>query len=141
MRKPFDQKLFDEHDQSTKDAISRYFKSNYKVDVWFAQDYEIDMLIMTKTNDIFLIEMEKRINWVDEFPFSTVHVPYRKKKHFQDPRYRTFMFSVRGDCEKALWCEAESIINSPVVEQTNKYLSNEPFFDVALSKWTLVDLC
>ena len=141
MPKPFDQKLFDDNDEIAKRAVSEYLKKNFDSIVFFGDQYVIDILIVNPNKTVVMIEVEKRSNWVDKFPFDTVHVPYRKRKYFIDSQFPAYLFSVRSDCQKALYCDGETIINSPVKTVSNKYLNDEPFFDVSIDKWTLVNLC
>jgi hypothetical protein len=141
MPKLFDQKLFDENDSIAKTAVSKYLKDNFDVCVFWGYEYFIDLLVVSSIKSIALIEVERRSNWVDKFPFDTVHVPLRKKKYFVDTLYPTYLFSVRFDCKEALFCDGETIINSPVVMKPNKYSSGEPFFAVPLEHWTLIKLC
>jgi hypothetical protein len=141
MPKLFDQKLFDENDSIAKTAVSKYLKNNFDVCVFWGYEYFIDLLVVSSIKSIALIEVDRRSNWVDKFPFDTVHVPFRKKKYFVDTLYPTYLFSVRFDCKEALFCDGETIINSPVVTKPNKYSSGEPFFAVPLEHWTLIQLC
>ena len=85
------------------------------------------------------MEVERRHNWVDEFPFQTVHVPARKDKFFKLD-HTTFMFSVRSDLKKAMWCTGKQVMTSQVEFLNNKPCDNEDFFVVPLDQWTLVEL-
>jgi hypothetical protein len=76
---------------------------------------------------------------VDEFPFPTVHVPARKSKFFELDK-TTFLFSVRSDLKKAMWCTGKSIQECEVKFLNNKHCDNEDFFVVPIDRWTLVDL-
>jgi hypothetical protein len=76
---------------------------------------------------------------VGDFPFDTVHVPFRKKKFLDLDRPMT-LFSVKRDLSQALWCPGEDIKNSPVEVKNNKFMHQEKFFVVPLNKWRKVCL-
>jgi len=140
MNKKFDQELYNENDKIAKDAVSNYLVRTKRVHVEEGTKYGVDLHMYRDGDLVAVLEVERRHNWKDEFVFSTVHVPLRKRKLLEGTPAPSFLFSVRSDCKKALWCPGETILNSPVVQMSNKYVKNESFFDVPLSKWRLVDL-
>lgn len=139
MRKPFDRQLFEENDKIAKDAVRRYLETR-GVRVEEGDRYDIDLYAFKGWDLVAAIEVERRPGWTDKFPFSTVHVPHRKAKFLEITKVPSYLFSVRADCKAALWCKGKVIMESPVVEMSNRYLSNEKFFDVPIEQWNYVNL-
>lgn len=140
LRKPFDPQLHEENDGPAKDAVMGYIRRNWKMAVEEGGTYDVDLIIMDKGRQVGYGEVECRHNWVGDFPFNTVHVPYRKHKFFVLD-LPTVLFSVRSDLQKALWCRGDIILQQPVVESNNKYVaSGEKFFAVPLRLWKLINL-
>lgn len=101
--------------------------------------YDVDLLCFLDGLLVGYAEVERRHSWVDEFPFQTVHVPARKAKFLSLDRPMV-LFSVRADLKQALWCRGEDIKGSPVEVKANRYMPEEEFYVVPISKWTLVHL-
>lgn len=141
INKPFDQSLYDANDNAAKKAVSQYLKKTHNVFVYEGDQYAADLIIANKDQIIAIIEVERRSNWIDNFPFDTVNVPFRKQKFFIRPFPPAYLFSVRQDLKMALYCDGKTIIESDVVLKDNKYMKQEPFFSVEIDKWTLVKLC
>ena len=140
LRKPFDRQLHEENDGPAKDAVMAYIRKNWGMNVVEGGQYDVDLIIIDKGREVGYGEVECRHNWVRDFPYQTVNVPYRKLKFFTFD-LPTILFSVRSDLKQALWCRGDVIIDSPVVENKNKYVAaGEAFFSVPLRKWRLVDL-
>ena len=137
--KPFDQKLHDENDKVAKDAVRDLIKYRWGLDATEGDKYGVDLIVRDGEAVIGYAEVERRHNWVGKFGFSTVHVPYRKKKFFEMAK-ETALFAVSQDMTQAMWARGEDILAAPVVKVDNKYLADEPFFDVPVAKWTSVEL-
>ena len=140
MNKKFDQALYDENDRIAKAAVANYLTRTKRVRIEEGTQYGVDLHMYQDDKLVGVIEVERRHNWVDTFPFRTVHVPLRKRKLLEGTPASSFLFSVRSDCAMALWCPGETILASPVVSMSNKYMDNEQFFDVPSLHWRLVDL-
>lgn len=139
MRKPFSEEQHQQDDAPAKLAVSKYVAKYWGIWVKQGDQYGVDLVCYFGDEIMSYVEVERRHNWVDEFPFPTVHVPARKSKFFQLDK-TTFLFSVRSDLKKAMWCTGKSIQECEVKLLNNKHCDNEDFFVVPIERWTLVDL-
>lgn len=137
--KPFSRELHDQNDEPAKNAVWRYLFNNWKVEVEEGDTYGVDLVCFRDREIVGYVEVERRHNWVGDFPFDSVHVPFRKKKFLDLDRPMT-LFSVKRDLSQALWCPGEDIKNSPVEVKSNKFMTQEKFFVVPLNKWRKVCL-
>ena len=138
--KKFDSQLHEENDGPAKDAVMNYIYTRWGKEVEEGGTYDVDVIILENGREVGYAEVERRHNWVSDFPYNTVHVPYRKQKFFTYD-LPTLLFSVKADLTQALWCRGDTILQSPVVENPNKYVeSGERFFAVPLRLWRLVNL-
>lgn len=139
MRKAFSHEQHQQDDSPAKEAVAKFIRANWGVSVQEGGQYDVDLVCLWEDEVMSYVEVERRHNWVDEFPFQTVHVPARKDKFFKLD-HTTFMFSVRSDLKKAMWCTGKQVMNSQVEFLNNKHCDNEDFFVVPLDQWTLVEL-
>lgn len=139
MRKPFSGDQFKKDDRPAKVAVRDYLIKNWEVWVSEGDRYEVDLVCYREGKLVGYVEVERRHNWVNDFPFPTVHVPARKKKFFQSA-LPTVLFSVRSDLKKSLWCPGELIQDCEIQLLDNKHCEKEDFYVVPLNYWTLVDL-
>lgn len=137
--KPFSRELHDQNDEPAKNAVWRYLFNNWKVEVEEGDTYGVDLVCFRDREIVGYVEVERRHNWVGDFPFDSVHVPFRKKKFLDLDRPMT-LFSVKRDLSQALWCPGEDIKNAPVEVKSNKFMTQEKFFVVPLNKWRKVCL-
>jgi hypothetical protein len=138
-RKPFSEEQFKQDDRPAKVKVAAYITNRWGMIVSEGEQYGVDLVCSKDQEIVGLVEVERRHNWVDEFPFRTVHVPARKAKFFvlEGP---VILFSVRSDLKKAMWCKDVDIMSSPIELLDNKHCENEDFFVVPLEYWRLVDL-
>lgn len=137
--KPFDQALYDENDRVAKDAVRDFIKYQWSLDAIEGDKYGVDLIVRSGKDVVGYAEVERRHNWVGKFTFGTVHVPFRKKKFFEMAK-ETALFAVSQDLSQAMWARGEDILSSPIVKLDNRYMKDEPFFDVPVSLWKTVDL-
>lgn len=137
--KPFSRELHDQNDEPAKNAVWRYLFNNWNVEVEEGDTYGVDLVCFRDREIVGYVEVERRHNWVGDFPFDSVHVPFRKKKFLDLDRPMT-LFSVKRDLSQALWCPGEDIKNAPVEVKSNKFMTQEKFFVVPLNKWRKVCL-
>lgn len=77
--KPFDPILHSENDRTTKDVALRVFAHLPGI-TENPDPYGVDLLYLGGS-----IECERKLTWPGgRFPFTTIQVPYRKKKYFDD---------------------------------------------------------
>ena len=139
MRKPFSEEQHQQDDLPAKMAVSKYIAKHWGVWVKQGTQYDVDLVCYFEDEVMSYVEVERRHNWVDKFPFSTVHVPGRKSKFFNLDK-TTFLFSVRSDLKHAMWCSGKSIMECEIEYKNNKHCDNEDFFVVPIERWTLVEL-
>lgn len=138
-RKTFSAKQHDKDDRPAKVVVAGFLVQNWGLIVLEGEQYDADLVCYRDGDLKGFVEVERRHNWVEDFPFPTVHVPARKKKFFMLDKPTT-LFSVRSDLKKALWCPGEVILSSPIEILKNKHCDSEDFFVVPLDKWKLTDL-
>jgi hypothetical protein len=139
MRKEFSEQQHKQDDRPAKVAVRDYLIQNWGVWVSEGETYDVDLVCHRDGKIVGYVEVERRHNWVEEFPFPTVHVPARKGKFFILD-LPTVLFSVRSDLKQALWCPGEIIKDSPIKLLDNKHCEQEDFYIVPLDFWTLTDL-
>jgi hypothetical protein len=138
-KKPFSPEQYKQDDKPAKIIVANYVGRRWDKIVIEGEQYGADLRVIENDRIVGYIEIERRHNWVGEFPFDSVHVPERKKKFFE-LEYPTVLFSLRSDLRQALYCKGNEILNSPIEERDNKYCSGELFFIVPRYKWTLCSL-
>lgn len=135
--KPFSVELHEQNDGPAKGAVARFIFREWGLDVEEGGTYDVDLRCYRNQELVGYAEVERRHNWVHDFPFETVHVPERKAK-FLSLDLPMVLFSVRSDLEQALWCPGEEISLAPMVVSDNRLLQGERFYSVGIEKWTLV---
>jgi len=134
-RKPFNVNTYASHDDSGKQTVLKLL-SQLGIEAEENPDrYGVDILGKSVDN---IWEVEKRPLWVDEWPFSTVHIPNRKEK-FLHP---SMIYSVvNRDLNKVMFCSSTIISGCEQVEVPNKEVeSGEYFYDVPLSEWQVYNV-
>ena len=137
--KKFDPQLHAENDGPAKDAVMAFIKRAWNLEPREAGKYDCDLDVYEKGALIAHVEVEKRSHWTGDFPFATVNVPTRKRKFFLLD-LPTLLFSVKADLTQALYTRGDIILDSPIVDNPNRYLKEEKFFSVPLRYWKLVTL-
>ena len=139
-RKPFSQKQHDQDDGPAKEVVAKYISRRWGMVATENEDqYGVDLLCHKDGKLVGCVEVERRHSWRGVFTFSTVHVPARKRKFFED-QTPSVIFSVRSDLRHAMWTRGQNVLESPVIHIDNKECNDEDFFDVPLDKWQLVNL-
>lgn len=136
MRKKFDEKLYNNNDPAKYLAIE-FFRTKDKIAVVNPDDYGIDLIVDGK----FYCEVEVKHSWKGEnFTFSTLQIPERKNKFTVSDKPVMFMI-FNSDKSYAFLVKGEDVLDSPLVEVSNKYVkSGEKFFQIPVSKLTKVRL-
>ena len=142
VNKKFDKELHGKYDNVGREIVKNYFQKRTK---FTAKDnpneYGVDLLLFKENVLVGYAEVEVRKNWnTDKFPFDTLNVPLRKKKLLEND-LPTYFFSVNYTHTKMFCCEAETVLNSKIQENKNKYVnSNEYFYKVPVSELKLITL-
>ena len=99
------------NDSASKKAIidalrgKGYFAEDNTVD----NQYAVDLVIGVYA------DLEHREVWEGtEFPFNTIHIPYRKKKFIEGVKFKYIVLN--KDYSYCLICEGEDILKAPVAE-------------------------
>jgi len=137
--KKFDPQLHAENDGPAKDAVSAFIKRAWNLEPREAGKYDCDLNVYERGALIAHVEVEKRSHWTGDFPFATVNVPTRKRKFFLLD-LPTLLFSVKEDLTQALYIRGDIILDSPIVDNPNRYLKEEKFYSVPIRYWKLVKL-
>jgi hypothetical protein len=140
VKKPFDQKLFDDYDQQGCDTVKRFVRNVWNIEAHTFLKYQVDLIMKSGESWVGFIEVEVR-NWGGGLcPFDTIHIAQRKAKLLKNGM-PTVMFVVSSGGKYGYYCDAGEILDSPLVEIGNKYVkSGEYFYDVPIDKFILVDL-
>ena len=131
--KDFDRDLHNRHDVQGRETVKNYVSAHK--DGLIAKDnpdeYGVDLLFYKYDRLVGYGEVEVRTNWkATVFPFKSLHVPERKKK-LLDNALVTLFFSVNEKHTQMFVCKAETVLNAPLVEVSNKYVQKgELFYDV-----------
>ena len=131
--KQFDKALYEKFDKKAKDVAVAYLESNgYHVFLEPFGKFDVD-LGARKDGKGILVEVEVRENWKDgSFPFRTIHLPKRKEK-FLNHTFPVFIFAFRSDLKRFVVIPGEILEDQRVVMVSNKYMSNEKFFDIPIT--------
>lgn len=90
---------------------------------------EVDIKVWQDPESWFYIDVERRKNWVWPqltFPFSSIHIPYRKKEMILN-RQPFYYFAVRDDCMRFAIIPGSVILGSDIFRSRNKYDSAKFF--------------
>lgn len=131
--KQFDQQLHDTYDVEGREIVKHYIHVTYPhlKAVDNPDQYAVDLCIYREDTLAGYAEVEVRTNWKSEaFPFRTLHVPERKTKLLNNT-LPTLFFSINEHMTHMFYCKAQTVLDSPLVNVPNKYVSNnEHFYDV-----------
>ena len=140
--KPFDSSLHHKYDQFGRDKVIQYLSNKYRIDIRNNPNiYGVDLIAYRFNKPVGYIEVEVRESWsADQFPFTTLHIPFRKKKLLEND-LKTLLISVNAKGNRAFLCEDHIILSSPVKKISNKYILNdEMFYDVDIKQIKLLKI-
>jgi hypothetical protein len=142
MYKPYDPEL-QHFDNAGRDIVKAFIQktSGGKIVVEDNPDqYGVDLVMKKRGEIIGYAEVEVRVSWKGKvFPFPDLNVPSRKAKLLKN-KAPTYFFSINNDHTAMFFCEGGVILDSPKKMSPNRFLSEELFFKVPLSKLRYVDL-
>ena len=134
--KKFDQALHDMYDPPARAAVSAWVKMKWNVD---AKDnpnkYGTDLLLYKNGNLVGYAEVEVR-RW-NPCPYTTIHVPARKKQMLEVPK--TLFFALCQDMRHAYWIMGNEVFNFETMELMDEY-KHEAYYDVPKELFNYVDL-
>jgi hypothetical protein len=135
----FNQRIHDLCDPPARAAVTKYIKESWNLTATEYEMYKVDLIIKDSHGQaIGYAEIEMR-DWYD-CPFSTIHIPQRKKKLF-DNDMKTIYFVVNNNLSKAWYINTNSILEHPLREVSNTRLANgEYFYDVPKNLFTQINL-
>ena len=141
MVKKFNKDLHREHDTRAKLAYVEWAIDNFGARVIIDPhgEYDVDLKIEIPNGVEFYVEVEVRELWKqNEFPFTSIHIPYRKGKYLEYSHPVVFV-SFRSDLKKFVAIFSKDV--KEVVELTNKFSKvPEKFYDILVSKGLRIDL-
>jgi hypothetical protein len=142
MYKSFDKELWLQYDELGRNTVKDFIERTWNIEVRDNPDkYGVDLLLYSNDKLQGYAEVEVRNSWKSKlFPFNDLNVPSRKEKLLNNS-LPTFFFSVNKNANALLFCKAEDVLSSPLVENKNKYISKgELFYKIPLDKLNYVDL-
>jgi len=130
--KPFDRKLYDEHDLIGKQRVAAWLAA-WGFEIKSGTQYGVDLEVY-KFGELYAeVEVEQR-DFGGRCPFQTIHVAERKAKFFQTET-KTVLFAVDMQGRWAYYTTGKRILSSPLIDLPNKYQKGERFYDVPIQKW------
>lgn len=134
--KKFDRSLYQENDKKGKEFAIKILNKLYpEHKIVEGTQFGVDLKVYDKEDNLVKnVEVEVRISWKSDFkfPFDTVNIPERKRKFFDG---NCLYISINKNCNRCLVIEDKTILDSPVVENPNRYVSsNEYFFQVPVEQ-------
>ena len=134
-RKPFNIDTHAAHDASGKETVLRFLRQLGIDAEENPNRYGVDLL---GKNIDHTWEVEKRPEWEDEWPYSTVHVPNRKEKFLQ---LSMIYAVVNKDLSKIMFCVSPIISECEQIEVPNTEVTwGEYFFNVPVNEWQVYDV-
>jgi len=133
--KKFEQHVFDQADQPAR-TVSKYYVSRFGYEaIDNPNEYGVDLIVP----NVCYIEVENRLMWKeDRFPYTTLHVPHRKRKFFKLDM-PTLLFTWNAALSKFIRLHEDVILDSPVIEiPTQAMPEGENFYDVKISRGRIV---
>ena len=133
--KPFSKENHAANDKPGKKVVIAFLKSVGIDAIENPNEYGVDVLAAG-------YEVERRTIKKTKWPYTTVHVPYRKDKFFENKIFYAVNVHhmVNGDIyDTVMLCPSKIVNKSPVVEVPNKSVEkDEYFFDVLFKEWTIL---
>ena len=135
MKKKFSKKLYNISDNKSKQEAIKFLQQKGYELISDDEVYTYD-LKMKKDDKIILIEVEHKRVWNgDNFPYSTVDVPYRKIKNEAD------IFIMFNNDYTVLFITSMNIVKkSPTSLKDTIYTKQERFYNIPLNKGKFIKL-
>ena len=135
--KKFDQVLHDQYDPPARKAVAAWIKMKWGIDSKDNPDiYGTDLILGKNGIRVGFAEVEVR-SWYPKCPFSTIHVPVRKKHMLEVPK--TLFFALTQNMTHAYWIKGEKTTNDPQCEIKDD-IKHEFYYDVPIELFKFVDL-
>lgn len=133
--KKFDKNLHDQWDELGRNAVIEFFRQRGHICKSNTDKYGVDLILYRNEEPIGYAEVEVKPNWDNhKWPFKTVNVPSRKRKLLEND-LPTWFFCVNNKGDYVMAVDAETVLNSPLLENPNKYIaSGEYFYKVPVEK-------
>ena len=135
--KKFDQVLHDQYDPPARKAVAAWIKMKWGIDSKDNPDiYGTDLILGKNGIRVGFAEVEVR-SWYPKCPFSTIHVPVRKKHMLEVPK--TLFFALTQNMTHAYWIKGEKTTNYPQCKIKDD-IKHEFYYDVPIELFKFVDL-
>ena len=134
MRKPFDAALYAENDALARNKVRELLSDRFTV-VDNPKRYGVDLLVYNESGEhLFNVETEIKRVWVNDFIYTSVQFPERKRK-FCALEKPTYFVMFNSDLSQYLVVKGADLAASPLEMVRNKYVKfGEHFFQVTLDK-------
>ena len=133
MTKQFDRELHSKFDIPAREVFLNFLRSmiTENDDV-----YGPDLVSKTLDGKVYYYEVEVKNDWIYEFPYKTLHIPYRKAKFL---KYNNICFVVlSNDMSYGLLVNPDKLNN--IINKDTCYTQDEEYFEIDLNDCTLINL-
>jgi len=133
----FNRQAYQACDNKAKTAVRAYLDSK-GIFTNIQEDYGPDIQSWRKIYH----EVEIKSSWEDEWPvvWSTIHVPYRKKKYLDDGK-KVMFWVLNKDCTQAWHIDGKYMKEEYVNNIPNtRYPDGEDFYDIPISLCQLIEV-
>ena len=138
MNKPFSPELYATNDDA-KELIIAWLNTSDENKAYVNPDqYGIDIICETSTQQVYYYEVEVKHNWKGaRFPFPTVHFPKRKLKFANKDSIFAMLNHQRTH---VLLITGQQFLDAPIVRKDTIYTRNEEFIEITVGDCTIVEL-
>jgi hypothetical protein len=127
--KPFDKSLHDKFDALAKRKAIQWFARHGVHAIENPDQYGVDLIVPK----FGYCEVEMKAGWKNgQFPFPSLHLPYRKLKFAKLDRPTMFIVWNAG-LDQLLWVEGWAMSHLAPVEIDTRLMKKEKFFDLPLT--------
>ena len=137
--KPFDLALHETYDAPAREAVSKWIKMKWGLEIRDNPNrYGVDLICFRSGSPVGALEVEVRQLGFDSH--RSIHAAQRKEKLFQEG-LPTLFFALTQDLSRAYYLKADLIKDCPLVEVHNRYVGKgEMFYDVPITMFKIADL-
>lgn len=143
IHKRFDLELYRQNDVPARDAVLSYLISRGSYVVYNPDQYGPDLILYSGYRPISYVEVEIKRVWradQEQFPWSTVQLPARKKK-FATGKMHCDFWILREDLKCALVISDVLLVDERLAMVPNRYVAEgEFFYQIPITECSLITI-